>query len=39
MKQRSKDRLETLKKENYNKAKKLKKLKLQYQLETLKKKC
>ena len=38
MKQRSKDRLETLKKKNAKKAKKLKKLKLQYQLETLKKK-
>ena len=38
MKQRSKDRLETLKKKNAKKAKKLKKLKLQDQLETLKKK-
>ena len=37
MKQRSKDRLKTLKTENAKKAKQLKKLKLQDQLETLKK--
>ena len=37
MKQRSKDRLETLKTENARKAKQLKKLKLQDQFETLKK--
>ena len=37
MKQSSKDRLETLKKENASKEKKLKKLKLQHRLETLKK--